>query len=277
MGSGPQCVTSHFKCRSRTLSHLSSPRLTSSSNKKGFSWISKFADGVSVVTWHICSVTLEFVRHLQTTVYQRSPAVTHDDVSAWKHFPHYCPFKWGIASRWWISLPEIPVKVTLIISRSPIKFNGATGTSPQWRTKQQEVAPDIHSDSSPSGDQQSHAMMTSSNGTIFRVTGPLCGEFTGHWWIPLTKAIHAEIWCFFLLCLNKRLSKQLWGWWFETPSCSLWRHCNAQLRMFVGWNYLFITWFKLIHVSKRSPMPTYLQKWKLNFDPKCMSCDFFAC
>ena len=26
--------------------------------------------------------------------------------------------------------------------------------------------------------------------------------------------------------LNKRLSKQLWGWWFETPSRSLWRHCN---------------------------------------------------
>ena len=31
-----------------------------------------------------------------------------------------------------------------------------------------------------------------------------------------------------LICaLNKRLSKQSWGWWFETPSCSLWRHCNA--------------------------------------------------
>ena len=26
--------------------------------------------------------------------------------------------------------------------------------------------------------------------------------------------------------LNKRLSKQSWGWWFETPSRSLWRHCN---------------------------------------------------
>ena len=29
-------------------------------------------------------------------------------------------------------------------------------------------------------------MMTSSNGSIFHVTGPLCGEFTGHWWIPHT-------------------------------------------------------------------------------------------
>ena len=31
---------------------------------------------------------------------------------------------------------------------------------------------------------------------------------------------------FFDLHLNKRLSKQWWGWWFEKPSCSLWRHCN---------------------------------------------------
>ena len=26
---------------------------------------------------------------------------------------------------------------------------------------------------------------------------------------------------------NKRLSKQPWGWWFETPSWSLWRQCNG--------------------------------------------------
>ena len=39
-------------------------------------------------------------------------------------------------------------------------------------------------------------MMTSSNGNISRVTGPLCGEFTGHRWIPLTKANDAELWSF---------------------------------------------------------------------------------
>ena len=32
---------------------------------------------------------------------------------------------------------------------------------------------------------------------------------------------------FFDLRLNKRLGKQSWGWWFETLSCPLWRHCNA--------------------------------------------------
>ena len=39
-------------------------------------------------------------------------------------------------------------------------------------------------------------MMTSSNGNIFRVTGHLCGEFPGHWWIPHTKASDAELWRF---------------------------------------------------------------------------------
>ena len=37
---------------------------------------------------------------------------------------------------------------------------------------------------------------TSSNGNIFRVTGHLCGEFTGHRWIHRTKASDAELWCF---------------------------------------------------------------------------------
>ena len=39
-------------------------------------------------------------------------------------------------------------------------------------------------------------MMTSSNGNIFRVTVPLCGEFTGHRWIPRTKVSGAGLWCF---------------------------------------------------------------------------------
>ena len=40
------------------------------------------------------------------------------------------------------------------------------------------------------------------------------------------KASDAELWCFLWSARNKRLSKQWWGWWFETLSCSLWRHRN---------------------------------------------------
>ena len=39
-------------------------------------------------------------------------------------------------------------------------------------------------------------MMMSSNENIFRVTGHLCGEFTGSRWIPRIKASDAELWCF---------------------------------------------------------------------------------
>ena len=39
-------------------------------------------------------------------------------------------------------------------------------------------------------------MMTSSSVNIFSVTGPLCWEFTGHRWIPRTKASDTELWCF---------------------------------------------------------------------------------
>ena len=69
-------------------------------------------------------------------------------------------------------------------------------------------------------------MMTSWNGNIFRVTGHLCGEFTGDRWIPAQRPVTRSFDVFFDLRLNKRLSKQSWGWWFETPSRSLWRHCN---------------------------------------------------
>ena len=69
-------------------------------------------------------------------------------------------------------------------------------------------------------------MMTSSNGNIFRVTGPLCGEFTGPGEFPTQRPVTRSFDVFFNLRLNKRLSKQPWGWWFETLSRPLWRHCN---------------------------------------------------
>ena len=70
---------------------------------------------------------------------------------------------------------------------------------------------------------RSGTMMTSSNGIVFRVTGHLCGEFPAQ--RPVTRSFDV----FFDLRLNKRLSKQSWGWWFETPSRPLWCHRNALL------------------------------------------------
>ena len=50
---------------------------------------------------------------------------------------------------------------------------------------------------------------------------PVTGEFPAQ--RPVTRSFDA----FFDLRLNKRLSKQSWGWWFETLSRPLWRHCNV--------------------------------------------------
>ena len=68
--------------------------------------------------------------------------------------------------------------------------------------------------------------MTSSNGNIFRVTGPLCGEFTGPGEFPTQRPVTRSFDVYFDLRLNKRLCKQSWGWWFETLLCPLWRHSN---------------------------------------------------
>ena len=71
------------------------------------------------------------------------------------------------------------------------------------------------------------AMMTSSNGNIFRVTGPLCREFSGPAEFPAQWPVTRSFDVVFDQGLNKRLSKQTWGWWFETQPWSLWRQYNA--------------------------------------------------
>ena len=68
-------------------------------------------------------------------------------------------------------------------------------------------------------------MMASSNGNIFRVTGPLCGEFTGPGDFPTQRPVTRSFDVFFDLRLNKRS----WGWWFETLSRPFWRHRNEYI------------------------------------------------
>ena len=47
------------------------------------------------------------------------------------------------------------------------------------------------------------------------------GEF------PAQRPVTRNFDIFVYLRLNKRLRKQSWGWWFETLSRPLWRHCNV--------------------------------------------------
>ena len=52
---------------------------------------------------------------------------------------------------------------------------------------------------------------------------PVPGEF------PTQRPVTRSFDVFFDLPLNKKLSKQSWGWWFEMLPCPLWRHCNGIL------------------------------------------------
>ena len=72
-------------------------------------------------------------------------------------------------------------------------------------------------------------MMTSSNGNISVLLAICAGNspFTGE--LPAQRPVTRSFDVFFDLRLNKRLSKKWWGWWFEAPSCPLWRHCNAYI------------------------------------------------
>ena len=77
--------------------------------------------------------------------------------------------------------------------------------------------------------------MTPSNGNIFRVAGHLCGEFVGPGEFPTQRPVTQSFDVFLDLRPNKRLSKHSWGWWFEMPSCPLWRHCNDSYQTMRPW------------------------------------------
>ena len=102
---------------------------------------------------------------------------------------------------------------------------------------------------------------------------PVNGEF------PAQRPVMRSFDVFFDLRLNKRLSTQWWGWWFEMPWCSLWHHFNAtsevwdemsfihsptsmvvwslgmdklfNLTHYNGCNYLSMLGLNIIHVSNR--------------------------
>ena len=70
---------------------------------------------------------------------------------------------------------------------------------------------------------------------------PLTGEFSAQRPVTQSFGVLFDPW------LNKRLSKQSWGWWFEMPSRSLWRHSRM----------LATRWLRLIQ-SLMSEMFVYV-------------------
>ena len=127
----------------------------------------------------------------------------HDDIMTWKCCLHNWPFVRGIHQSLMVdSLHKGPVMQTFDIycAVSALTF---------WR--------------------DSMFMMTSSNRNIFHITGPLCGNSLATSEFFSQRPVTWSFDVFFDPRLNKQLSKQSWGSWFEMPSCPLWRHCNVSV------------------------------------------------
>ena len=56
---------------------------------------------------------------------------------------------------------------------------------------------------------------------LYAGNSSVTGEIPSH--RPVTRSFYG----FFICALNKPWCKQSWGWWFEAPSRSLWRHFNV--------------------------------------------------
>ena len=104
------------------------------------------------------------------------------------------------------------------------------------------------------------SLMTSSNGNIFRVTGPSWGDS------PVTGEFHAQrsatrsFDVFFDLSLNKWLRKRPRCRWLETPSCSSWRHYSE-------WQFCHHWWYRRLPYwqPRVAPMTTNLALIWLSF------------
>ena len=80
--------------------------------------------------------------------------------------------------------------------------------------------------------------VTESKGFVVHDDAIKCKHFPRHW--PFVRGIHrssvnsphkgpAELWCFLRSApwINGWVNNRETSWWYETPLCSLWRHCNA--------------------------------------------------
>ena len=172
-----------------------------------------------------------------TEPYLAAEPFCHDDVIKWKHFPRHWPFVRGIpltkasdaevcvCTNGWVNNQDagdlrhhrVPYDVTVMVSWSANLHRILFGQKcfiAIWRNQQLSQ-------------WWRHRIETfSALLALCAGNSPVADEFPAQ--SPVTRSFDV----FFHLRMNKRLSKQPWGWWLETPSGPLWRHCNA-MRVYV--------------------------------------------
>ena len=144
----------------------------------------------------------------------------HDDVIKWKHFPRYWPFVRGIHRSTVNSPHKGQWRGALMFSLMCAWINIWVNNREAGDLRRYRHHYDVIAVASLAW--WSHQMETlSALLALCAGNSPVTVEF------PAQRPVKQNIDVFFDLCLNKWLSKQSWGWWFETPSRSLWHHCNG--------------------------------------------------
>ena len=130
---------------------------------------------------------------------------------------------WNFVSAFYLLLSIVCASTTSCVYRNDLNASGGydpdgaggVGSFPIECEGEYLVVHHLHEDRTLVNDYADHVcvyshlcMMTSSNGNIFRVTGPLCGEFTGPGEFPTQRPVTRSFDVFFDLRLNKRLNKQ---------------------------------------------------------------------
>ena len=131
----------------------------------------------------------------------------------------------GLLNRLFWAKKTPKIRVTGL-SQSPVtgefpsqRANSAENVSIWWRLH--GTSPDM--EGFPCLSWWRHEMETfSALLAICAGNSPVPGEF------PTQRPVTRSFDVYFDLRPNKRLSKQSWGWWFETQSRPLWRHRNVK-------------------------------------------------
>ena len=106
-----------------------------------------------------------------------------------------------------------------------------------------------------------HNMMTSSNGNIFRVTGPLCGEFTGPGEFPTQRPVTRSFDVFCELRLNKRLGKQREAGDLRRHRCHYDVIVMKYVHNFSVIIFFTVLWILVVSVQFIHPYSSWLTHW----------------
>ena len=177
--------------------------------------------------------------------YPLSPSGAHDDVTKWKHFPRYWPFVRGIHRSQVNSPHKGQWRGALMFSLICVWISGWVNNREAGELRRYRAHYDVSVMYSLfwiyvlalqfSEDYITwwHCQMETFSALLGLCVGnsSVTGEF------PTQRPVTRSFDVFFDLRLNKRLGKQSRRWWFETPSCSLWRRSNELENVAVKFNH----------------------------------------